>query len=413
MSCTVKCITCNIVIDELLCYIQNKVSICDEESLVKICTSTYTTEQIQKSHTLLFESVSSTEHRKIARKGKKKEDRCLYDILNFFKVTDPDSLPVFVARELEKLPPITFDHLDVSKLLKDLVLVQEDIKNIKASYATAEQLESVRKECLNVRIRSSPFSAVKINMKRGAYMDSGPIGLSHFDESTRSEQENQSNCDISNSNSQNIQFRSLINNHSEGSGDPLAETTVHPTVCGAHIASVTDNKCDESVLISTRQPAAQLIDIDSGRGNRGNNDSFAAVVKSDKEWTVVQRKGKKAKNRIEGKKGTVVVETDEMFRAAERRVPLFITNVHKNTSESDIARYICKMTQETVKLKKIFIRRECDYNAYKFFVAQNKLALFLDEKIWPRGIIFRRFFNFKIKRENTVNKDGLSVSKNA
>lgn len=56
------------------------------------------------------------------------------DIISLFKVVDSDVMPVFVARSLEKLPPITFDYLDVSKLLKILILnrLQSEIKNIKS-----------------------------------------------------------------------------------------------------------------------------------------------------------------------------------------------------------------------------------------------------------------------------------------
>lgn len=73
----------------------------------------------------------------------------IHDIISVFKVNDPDVLPVFVARDLEKLPPITLDHLDVSKLLKDLMIIQTEIKNIKSSYATVEQLETLKRDCLN------------------------------------------------------------------------------------------------------------------------------------------------------------------------------------------------------------------------------------------------------------------------
>lgn len=65
------------------------------------------------------------------------------DIISLFKVADSDVMPVFVARSLEKLPPITFDHLDVSKLLKILILnrLQSEIKNIKSFYVTITQVE--------------------------------------------------------------------------------------------------------------------------------------------------------------------------------------------------------------------------------------------------------------------------------
>jgi hypothetical protein len=54
MSSTVKCVGCNLVIDELLAYLKAKLSKADEETLVKLCTSTFSSEDIKKSHSLLF-----------------------------------------------------------------------------------------------------------------------------------------------------------------------------------------------------------------------------------------------------------------------------------------------------------------------------------------------------------------------
>ncbi|KAF9405555.1 hypothetical protein HW555_013763 [Spodoptera exigua] len=163
---TVKCISCNIVIDELLAYIQNKISIADEASLVQICASTFTSEQIQNSKSLLIESLSS-EVRSTVRKGKGKDNRVLYDIIAIFKTTEPDVLPVFVARELEKLPPITFDHLDVSKLLKDLLIVQAEINNIKSTYVTQGELQSWKEECEKKCLSSSAANISSMNTTGG------------------------------------------------------------------------------------------------------------------------------------------------------------------------------------------------------------------------------------------------------
>jgi hypothetical protein len=48
MSSVLKCNSCNIVIDELLSYIQNKISIVDEETLVRICTTSFSSDEIKK-----------------------------------------------------------------------------------------------------------------------------------------------------------------------------------------------------------------------------------------------------------------------------------------------------------------------------------------------------------------------------
>ncbi|VVD05699.1 unnamed protein product [Leptidea sinapis] len=67
-----------------------------------------------------------SELRRPVRKGKDKENRILHDIISLLKSVDPDILPVFVARDFEKLPPITLDHLDH-------LIIQADIKTIKES----------------------------------------------------------------------------------------------------------------------------------------------------------------------------------------------------------------------------------------------------------------------------------------
>ncbi|KAJ8715420.1 hypothetical protein PYW07_009902 [Mythimna separata] len=185
MTNILKCDKCNIVIDEMLSYIQNKVSVIDEETLVRICVSSFTSDEIKQSKSLLFDAIPSN-LRKIIRKNKGKEGRDLTDIINLFKSAEPDDIPVFVARRLEKLPPITFDHLDCTKLLKDLVRMQAAMDEIKSTYATLENLRDLRTELFQIRNDSlPPTSAFKVNAKRGAWLlDSGPMGLSHLHNSS-------------------------------------------------------------------------------------------------------------------------------------------------------------------------------------------------------------------------------------
>ncbi|VVC91030.1 unnamed protein product [Leptidea sinapis] len=71
-----------------------------------------------------------SELRRPVRKGKDKENRMLHDIISLLKSVDLDILPDFVARDLEKLPPFTFDYLDVSKFLKDMAVIQAAIKTL-------------------------------------------------------------------------------------------------------------------------------------------------------------------------------------------------------------------------------------------------------------------------------------------
>lgn len=120
----------------------------DEESLVRLCSSAFLKEDIEAAKNLLFNSVSTRQKNK-TRKGAGKSQRDLYDIISFFKQVDPELVPIFVAKELHKLPPVTFDHIDATRLLRDIVQVQSEIRNIKDTYATVKQLDEIKYELQN------------------------------------------------------------------------------------------------------------------------------------------------------------------------------------------------------------------------------------------------------------------------
>lgn len=142
----------------------------DSESLVKISISV--TREIAKSKSLQFESLPS-DVRKIVCKGKGKQNRDLNDIVSVLKYTDfIEMMPIFVVWNLDLLPPITFHQLDVSKLLKDLVLVQQKIK---ASNAMIHQLENIKKEIMDMTYSSLPNSMC-VNIKWGANRESRLTG---------------------------------------------------------------------------------------------------------------------------------------------------------------------------------------------------------------------------------------------
>jgi hypothetical protein len=131
------------------------------------------------------------------------------------------------------------------------------------------------------------------------------------------------------------------------------------------------------------------------------------VNKSDKGWQRVSYRKKQTNNyRYVGKSGNA---RDFNFRAADKKVPIFITNIHRDTMEDDIVRYIQSKTNDLVSLERINMKVERDHKAYKFFVTESKLSSYLDANIWPQGIVFRRFNSFKYRHANKVlPNDGLT-----
>lgn len=55
-SIRVKCLNCNTVISEILASMQNKLDVMDESSLIRICTSAFSDEDIEVAKSLLYVS---------------------------------------------------------------------------------------------------------------------------------------------------------------------------------------------------------------------------------------------------------------------------------------------------------------------------------------------------------------------
>lgn len=387
---------CNIVVCELLAFVQNKLDVMNEEDLVRICESSFTKEDIEISKNLLFDSIS-TDKRKIVRKQKGKSQRDLADVISIFKVVDPELVPIFVAKDLHKLPPVTFDHIDATRLLKDILLVQNEVRTIKNSYVTVDQVNELKKELTNLQKASivNNFENDNINRKRGGglmdsyCLDSGPMGLPHFLEST---------ADVQN----NDKERSSMNK-TTSKAMSLSRAFQPPTcvsVTPHHLPKQSGN--NESLTKSSEEPvrpaAVGTIGTDIGvQLNRWpklnadvevqNGSSVVRTTLKEKgEWTEVKRKKRNKFLIIKGK-----AECSGNFKAADVKIPLFINRVNKQTTEEDIIEYINSKTQCSVTIKKINMKQDRSYSAYKVFVPQPKLSLFLNEELWPEGVTFRRF----------------------
>lgn len=438
-SNVLKCKSCNIVICEVLAFIQNKLDVMDVESLVRVCKTAFSEADLKTAKNLLFDSVA-TNKRKITRKRDGKSGRDLEDIINL--MTDADAnhvdIPIFVAKDLQKLPPVTFDHVDVTRLLKDIVILQSELRAVKETYVTEEQLMKVQNDLENLKMASiaNNFDGntfVNVNRRRGAYisdsynnnLDSGPMG---FVETT---------LPFSNSNLKpTLLTPSNVGNGGGGVGDSSG--------CQLSLSAATKSQsavsfaCAQtqgaSQLVSATQPISAVINKDdsvcvSVDANIANapplcsaqleligaeqcnalpsqsksQPTLAEVVKMTKcnenknegEWTRVERRNKNHK-RYSGMIGKAPVDPNSKFRAAVTMIPLFVTNVAKEATVEDVIEYIFKKTQVVVKMEKITLKKKRNYCAYKVYVPKTKVALFLnDEYTWPMDIEFKRFIRYK------------------
>lgn len=421
MTKILKCNTCNIVINEVLTFIDCKSQVMDNESLIRLCRTSFSVQEIEDAKSLLFESVQ-TDKRKISRRKDGKVERDLQDIITVFKETDPEKIPVFVARELHRLPPVTFDHIDATRLLKDILVMKEELTTLKAEMVTKDMLQEamVHRDQGTVLASKSfvpEYRAINVNLKRGGgvceYMnsfqlDSGPTGLINVSKPENSVENMFFAQTITSTPSHSNSFEHQLklvgyNGQQTGSAErlsagpcmspPPATATVPPGTPSADVNKHENTQCAD-ISQDPRDKVKTAADIvkDGGKWKNAN---------PDEAWITVQRK--RLRNRFIGRTGSASTELSGKFKAAEIKIPILVYNVDKGATEEDVKDYIFSKTRERVSLYKLRMQREKSYDSYKLFVAKNKLSLYLDEKLWPSDIKFRQFIRFNKTTEDKRN----------
>ncbi|XP_045449974.1 uncharacterized protein LOC123658655 [Melitaea cinxia] len=383
----------------------------DEESISRICVTAFSQSDITTAKRLLYESLSKQMK---TRKRDGKTLRDIDDILCTLKEADPEVLPIFVARELQKLPPVLFDHVDVTQILKDLVIMRQDINNISQCCASKEDLNKLKKDIETLKgVSFVNNSSRHINPKRGACRlesfecNSGPMGLHPINREMDF-------CEGVYSLSPKAKNRYENIHHDEGRKEKTSATeqvnnAMSPVNVIESAVSEPFEKVNnamavtsESVTCTSFTPLPTKPKDGPCYNNRRSQEikTYTQVLnhgewkpQEENKWILVQKK--KFKNKFVGNKGKAVIESNVNFKAADIRIPLYIYNVAKDVTKDDILTYVKNKTDVYVDLEKVIMKTPKEYNAYKVYVPKSKLTYFLKDEFWLEGVSFRRFIDFK------------------
>ncbi|CAH2106310.1 unnamed protein product [Euphydryas editha] len=440
----IKCNSCDIIINEVLCFVQNKLDIMNNVSLALLCRQSFSEEDIAEAKSLLFESV---QQRKIKRRGDAGKNKNIEDIIGLLKGADPEIFPTFVARDIQKLPPVSFDHIDATRLLKDILIMQREISAISEKCAVFQDM-FVKKDDLKFEIekyhknpQGQLISHPYVNLKRGGSClqdspdcDSGPMGLM-----TVLKENNTSTMTVQKQVGDRLSFsdasacaaetdKSVLFTHvQQAASQERVEAPRQTTaVSNAHESNAYEAPAHQSlsyesgtiandykaVSVNPRAKMATRALVSSETPgmitscNIVNADIQSAVNKQDEndgEWIRVE---KRKTSRFKGLRGTAVINPLGKFRAAELQIPLFIYNVSKEATERDVAEYIFEKTQIHILPERVRNNKpEKDYTSFKFCIPRSKLSLFTNNELWPEDIYFRRYIIFKKGRKATAERD--------
>jgi len=158
----------NIIISEILCYIQNKMDCMSHDFVIKIVTEFYTKENISSAKRLLFDECVETGSRckKYNIDSAKLDSR---DIITKFNEVGADS-PVFVAKNVANLPLATPDAFNLAKISKDITDVLRIEENVVSSFAALSSIQNdfkiVIEKCNMIDEISEQLSEIKAAVEK-------------------------------------------------------------------------------------------------------------------------------------------------------------------------------------------------------------------------------------------------------
>lgn len=350
----------------------------DEISLLQICETHFTELDIENAKVFLFELLN----RKILRKGDGKNKRNLKDIIKIIK-ENPDLLPTFVAKDLNKLPPITFDHIDSPSLLRDILLIKEDIRGLKASASSEIHFQELKSE----------YDSLKITVKKLQQDLANSCG--GFQSCSESP-----NCTIiqQKQSTPTIESRILTKNH-------IADSNRYPTleleVDGSR-RTTTSRRRRRRKTTGTTVPTY----TDIARNLYENTDKAPALLSSPKrqnkldnnnidDFKVVTNKKSNQfrKKKVLNRQGKSTL-TFNNIKVAPRYSYIYVSRFECGTSEKNLTDFIQESGESAVKVELLEQYNQTSYSSFKITILKEKEEIFLSESFWPIGIVYR-YFRFK------------------
>lgn len=128
---TTKSTASDVMVNELLCYLTYKMESLTVDHLVHICVGFYSDNEIMNAKRLLF-GVVETDQRFISRRGDAKNSENLKDMIKVLLQLNT-LMPNFVARDLNKLPPLTAAPSDTIKVARDLEAIKAELSLLRSN----------------------------------------------------------------------------------------------------------------------------------------------------------------------------------------------------------------------------------------------------------------------------------------
>ncbi|KAI5643983.1 hypothetical protein NE865_03894 [Phthorimaea operculella] len=316
------------------------------------------------------------------------------------QINDPDDVPTYVARDLNKLPPVTFDHVDVTTLLKDIVLLKSDVKELKGKWDTAEQVcAELRRELTALRVQNAASAtplAACVNMQRGVAVQHETAPVSDSKRPATLQQPGKLRVSDPTADRKS-------DNNTLPPPPSRPEPALHPDA-----APFVPGRQKEVLLQKTRRPRRKQQPVPpvtqkgmqkASPAAKENNVASKAIV--DEEGFTLAESRKRRLRRNRNKRGTVSAASTTL-KAAEPIAQLYVSRLDSKTTPEDILQHLQKMVKVnqdpvrtpaglTLGIRQLESIIKTNFRSFVLTVPRKYVCGFMQEDVWPQGVVFRRY----------------------
>ncbi|CAH0591585.1 unnamed protein product [Chrysodeixis includens] len=356
-----------LIANEVLAFIIHAIDYMDEVSIVQICRSTYKEEEVCSAKLTLFKSLGQLEQMPSRRRDG--GDKSLQDIISLLKRTDPDDVPEFVAKDLHKLPPVTFDHVDVTRLLKDITCLKASLEDMKskmeASQVTINDLRGEVALLRNVISVSGSADKRNVNTRRGA--------------------QNASIVSFESANSSASPIADIADDAPRPAAAAVSTPAAEPSV------GTSTPKRAYAAVAATNKPAVTQAKRAKGEKQCRGKPQPPSIPKKDtcNKDGFIQVERKKKKPACRNQCGTA--ESTILMRPAVPTTQLYVSRLHHTTTVEQVVEYVRSKTNWTLRVERLESHHNTNFKSFMVRVPTHHVETFLKEEFWPKGVVYRKF----------------------
>ena len=339
------------IVNELLCFVVNKMDTLPFDYLVKLCSDFYSESEIDAAKEIISK-LGPTDKRYPKRKGQNKKVTTVQDILRIMLELETNLIPVFVARDLGNLTPLSYEHFDVSKLLHDIEVVRNEVNLIKFSIPS-----------LPLGTTETRHGGQNANPKIPNTDSTQPLSVTQ-----------------TNKNAPNTVIQGNKNS------DPAKTINNEGLVVKAQ-----DKGTSRTEKEQPRE--SKKVDTNVQPQMESTNNASSAELEDGQPWTIVTNKRVKKKppfisGTAKGVAGGLQVATKPPRRKC---IGIFVSRLHCETTAEQVKDHVLQKLDTNFKIKKL----ETKFKTYSSFLVETGLKhvqSLLDPDIWPEGTLIKRYY---------------------